>query len=241
MRANGASFNSRARKGRDARLHFAEFLEPVSIHAPARSATHAKQADDNAMLRVSIHAPARGATIGQRVQEADKLFQFTRPQGARPGTLRKGATRNEFQFTRPQGARPLDQRNPLESRRCFNSRARKGRDKEELGKGDEKMVSIHAPARGATCASRTHCRSCRRFNSRARKGRDRQFRQRTKGLQFQFTRPQGARRTIAVTIGAALCLNSRARKGRDLVADSERFRDVVSIHAPARGATRKQE
>ena len=54
-------FNSRARKGRDVIL-----------------------TDLDAELRVSIHAPARGATrLGMMIIFA-LMFQFTRPQGARP-------------------------------------------------------------------------------------------------------------------------------------------------------------
>ena len=97
-------FNSRARKGRDARKKEEEALSFVSIHAPARGAT---------------------ATVSLLVRA--EMFQFTRPQGARQCWLceqllrasfnsraRKGRdvpvhaldlTPSMFQFTRPQGAR----------------------------------------------------------------------------------------------------------------------------------------
>ncbi len=53
----------------------------------------------------------------------------------------------------------------------FNSRAREGRDVNALGVESFGIVSIHAPARGATRAMRPDgARYC--FNSRAREGRD---------------------------------------------------------------------
>ena len=98
-----------------------------------------------------------------------------------------------FQFTRPRGARPLDA-----------ARVR-----------DDLLVSIHAPARGAT-KSKRHC-----INSQ----------------KFQFTRPRGARREGAAAASRWACFNSRAREGRDRDLRDDRLHVAVSIHAPARGAT----
>ena len=100
-------------------------------------------------------------------------------------------------------------------------------------------VSIHAPARGATVNLRVLPFNSASFNPRAREGRDRPGRARVRGL---------------------LCFNPRAREGRDGVSrglfrrergfQSTRPRgarhgdfyqavaeSLVSIHAPARGAT----
>ena len=101
---------------------------------------------------VSIHAPAWGATeAARRGEMKTEKFQSTRPRGARrpPPTGRRQG--EGFQSTRPRGARP------------------------ELGCkfiGIE-IVSIHAPAWGATAHRDTdRCgREC--FNPRARVGRDR--------------------------------------------------------------------
>ena len=142
-----------------------------------------------------------------------------------------------FQSTRPRGAR----RRWAEARgcyKCFNPRARAGRDSYVMLDEVAFWVSIHAPARGATVwrFSNGHCtrfqstrprgarpqprrlllyREC--FNPRARAGRDTLRICATYGSEFQSTRPRGARRAQQV---------SRCRI---------RF---VSIHAPARGATR---
>ena len=77
------SFNSRAHKGRDS--------------LPAQEYNK---------LVVSIHAPTRGATLMMTVQISLRLFQFTRPQGARLIITKQRIVR-----------------------RSFNSRAHKGRDK----------------------------------------------------------------------------------------------------------------
>ena len=100
------SFNPRAREGRDRGKPAWITRICVSIHAPARGATHML----NISLYfhyVSIHAPARGATLCDtaRLMHAAE-FQSTRPRGARRITCR------------PKWLPPLR----------FNPRAREGRD-----------------------------------------------------------------------------------------------------------------
>ncbi len=170
--------------------------------------------------KVSIHAPARGATgHGHSPADLVRTFQSTRPRGARPGFNDSQSTTAVFQSTRPRGAR-LPSRPPLRS----------------VG-----LVSIHAPARGATWSRRPGCRHPPRFNPRARAGRD-------------------GRRRRGGGRHARRCFNPRARAGRDVLAvcamttpcefQSTRPRGArpcerheaslflpVSIHAPARGAT----
>ena len=78
-----SSFNSRARKRRDAfRRAMSVHAHDVSIHAPARGATVASDAI-RAGVAVSIHAPARGATCSVIRYGVIMEFQFTRPQEAR--------------------------------------------------------------------------------------------------------------------------------------------------------------
>ena len=76
-------------------------------------------------------------------------------------------------------------------------------------------VSIHAPAWGAT---RRHCTP----PAKAR---------------FQFTLPRGERPARPATTSIASGFNSRSRVGSDLYAAFCEAADVVSIHAPAWGAT----
>ena len=101
------------------------------------------------------------------------------------------------------------------------------------------MVSIHAPAWGAT--SRAHWSTQQRlcFNPRARVGRDRLSDLRLSGIEmFQSTRPRGARPGSTRGMGSPTGFNPRARVGRDIKAGISHDLDwSVSIHAPAWGAT----
>jgi len=121
----------------------------------------------------------------------------------------------------------------------FNSRARAGRDPGRRHPPGRRVVSIHAPARGATAPRRRAPCATHRFNSRARAGRDRTTRPSPRMKPFQFTRPRGARhsRQRGWQAAGAARFNSRARAGRDQTEATETTGDDVSIHAPARGAT----
>ena len=122
----------------------------VSIHAPARGAT-AMPADRFACVAVSIHAPARGATTSCM-------------RRGRRGNCFNPRTRTGCDVTAAEVAlKPMS----------FNPRTRTGCDfigvagLEGLG-----VVSIHAPARGATprpCAPSGRTPS---FNPRTRTGCD---------------------------------------------------------------------
>ena len=79
-------------------------------------------------LTVSIHAPARGATIFFFFLRLNSKFQSTRPRGARHKDSSCRSKAERFQSTRPRGARPP----------------------EHTIKLTLMIVSIHAPARGAT-------------------------------------------------------------------------------------------
>ena len=78
------------------------------------------------------------------------------------------------------------------------------------------LVSIHAPTRGATRPSPLAAAVILSFNPRAHAGRDRYDRDFTAGI-----------------IG----FNPRAHAGRDIEILALPFGNIVSIHAPTRGAT----
>ena len=211
-------FNPRARVGRD--IHVCDALETirvVSIHAPAWGATR-MDGGIRQDYRVSIHAPAWGATTSQAAAPPSSHCFNPRARVGRDdidyAIVYDTVT---FQSTRPRGARRL--RRP------------------EIGR--VRVVSIHAPAWGATAYSRACERGRTRFNPRARVGRD------PAGLQERASRPG---------------FNPRARVGRDISdqyahIDRARFHSTrprgarrdrkflglavkgVSIHAPAWGAT----
>jgi len=143
----------------------------VSIHAPAWGATfrpplphilpsgfnpRARVGRDRntgsirQFLRVSIHAPAWGATHRCFLVSSPRLFQSTRPRGARLGPLSSSVLSRLFQSTRPRGARlcrRIKERivNPFQSTRPRGARPILIEVAHILA-----AVSIHAPAWGAT-------------------------------------------------------------------------------------------
>ena len=145
---------------------------PVSIHAPAGGATTQRTNKLPHRLPVSIHAPAGGAT-------SVSCFACFAPSA--------------FQSTRPQGARHSFHPNTL-TMYSFNPRARRGRDLFDDVNDECSLVSIHAPAGGATSGVFNHDRDCK----------------------FQSTRPQGARPHCQPSRQTNRCFNPRARRGRDV-------------------------
>ena len=145
-----------------------------------------------------------------------RVFQFTRPQGARRPTDSNRSRLFRFNSRAHRGRDPV-WRDLLLSSRCFNSRAHRGRDlfpcliffimsmfqftrpqgarpPRCVHQGCVWWVSIHAPTGGATSAVRTSRVRLVGFNSRAHRGRD---------------RPLSDGRKPPV------CFNSRAHRGRD--------------------------
>ena len=78
----------------------------VSIHAPARGATHAPLVISLEPY-VSIHAPARGATGLLSSFSIMITFQFTLPRGERRDSCTPKIHDSLFQFTLPRGERLL--------------------------------------------------------------------------------------------------------------------------------------
>ena len=144
---------------------------------------------------VSIHAPAWGAT-GPFIDFLwCFLFQSTRPHGARLILMVTHHSHHcGFQSTRPHGARPRQQRKRPQHR-SFNPRARMGRDPKLLRYHPaHTLVSIHAPAWGATHKDSRSTRTTEMFQSTRPHGARRSWSASIPNLvTFQSTRPHGAR------------------------------------------------
>ena len=163
---------------------------------------------------VSIHAPAWGATqaCAGRIREA-----------------------HEFQSTPPHGGR-LTGKNRIDISRSFNPRPRMGGDSLRLRLCLLMLVSIHAPAWGATAGGRvTQCE--RGFNPRPRMGGDCQVCQglpmakvsihapawgatsadnsNAEQMQFQSTPPHGGRQVAVSLKRPSASFNPRPRMGGD--------------------------
>ena len=99
----------------------------------------------------------------------------------------------------------------------FNPRSHEGSDHTDNGTNKQNQISIHAPARGATSSADRSVSDLIYFNPRSREGSDtKQFSRAVRNLRFQSTLPRGERPQIYKLGGASR----------------------ISIHAPARGATR---
>ena len=129
---------------RRARLRQFQFTHPRGVRPPELQI-------ESVYHCVSIHAPARGATYLLKHGDKEVSFQFTHPRGVRPSTSSKTV-----------------------SFAGFNSRTREGCDFLPIGKRNvARLVSIHAPVRGATVRSNVKNLLHFRFNSRTREGCDR--------------------------------------------------------------------
>ena len=232
-------FNPRARRGRDVSVTEVTLWDE-GFNPRARRGRDATLGNSDVIVKVSIHAPAGGAT-SRRVRSTPpfRLFQSTRPQGARlHGALRPKSSIRVSIHAPAGGATPRhigQQRREYVSihapaggatRRhlpcpgqwsCFNPRARRGRDGgPACGNNSHSLVSIHAPAGGATGCSWSGHAGQSRFNPRARRRRDHPRRLIEEIRIVSIHAPAG---------------------GATRAAHRPRRTKQVSIHAPAGGAT----
>ena len=193
-------FNPRPRAGGDTESSVIMWVtDSVSIHAPARGATEVLKAR-RAWRHVSIHAPARGATPAS-------AYRAIRMDGFNPRPRAGGDAE----------VLALD----VNGWAGFNPRPRAGGDWTTLnGLTLLTDVSIHAPARGATCCADVGSLGTSLVSIHAPARGATRIGCTDGGLRgwFQSTPPRGGR----------LQLHSKLTSvGK------------VSIHAPARGATHR--
>ena len=202
---------------RGERLKYAiEEIEDFGFNSRSRVGSDALEDLNVGGVAVSIHAPAWGATPLRTSTSAASQFQFTLPRGERPP--RGGVERKES---------------------CFNSRSRVGSDR-LIAFVKRSNFSFNSRSRvGSDTLEDIHVKISRRFNSRSRVGSDSSdssppsspggFNSRSRVgsdgglfdiggalLGFQFTLPRGERPLRASAAPLTL---------------------LVSIHAPAWGAT----
>ena len=149
----------------------ASLLINISIHAPARGATRRAAAAWDGVA-ISIHAPARGATRCKRGRPW-RIYHFNprSREGSDESVMIDGSMTSKFQSTLPRGERRYRNAD-LPKSLYFNPRSREGSDRfraerrklfllfqSTLPRGERpclmpamssRLISIHAPARGAT-------------------------------------------------------------------------------------------
>ena len=100
------------------------------------------------------------------------------------------------------------------------------------------LISIHAPARGATKHFRYFISGIHDFNPRSREGSDKNAEsEQWVSLDFNPRSREGSDTTAAAVMGEFQNFNPRSREGSDADALQISNSAWISIHAPARGAT----
>jgi len=211
----------------------------ISIHAPTRGATGLCGWNPR-IDTISIHAPTRGATLYNLIHVPTMAFQSTLPQGERLSPSlnlanfqdfnprsHKGSdivqsvlktTKAEFQSTLPQGER----RQPWPERL------------------QRETISIHAPTRGATQLPPGSHPGIKHFNPRSHKGSDYDlFSGVLSSGNFNPRSHKGSDNYYRSLCLPHLYFNPRSHKGSDQGEPSGQRKKVISIHAPTRGATKK--
>ena len=189
-------------------------------------------------------------------------FQSTLPRGERQMFSSSGRRTLEFQSTLPRGERQRSDKD-YGGNQDFNPRSREGSDRIPDGVFDklpaisihapargatsirmraaaEEKISIHAPARGAT-GNRRKSSGLRKFQSTLPRG-ERQLTLRwyQTNLLFQSTLPRGERQICVLFLYPFLNFNPRSREGSDRCPFKSCKLCTISIHAPARGATKPE-
>ena len=189
------------------------------------------------MVKISIHAPASGATLEVVEVVRRRVFQSTLPRVERRATSTWSCCRRVFQSTLPRVERRgkiyvVCSRGAISihapaSGATFNDQTFRpfmpisihapasGATRICLTFNFLSSISIHAPASGATCSSD--------------KDRDTE--------PFQSTLPRVERRPVFLTDNAVFHFNPRSREWSDNDYFSTLTYRVISIHAPASGAT----
>ncbi len=167
---------------------------------------------------ISIHAPARGATRSRHRRVLHRKFQSTLPRGERPVCFVQG---NEAVYFNPRSREGSDLKVERGVRILIISihAPARGATQLKMFAGLFAGISIHAPARGATAISSTILSGVSIFQSTLPRGERRWMRCiPLKSLVFQSTLPRGERRSNL---------------------DGFKKYLQISIHAPARGATKQ--
>ena len=144
------------------------------------------------------------------------LFQSTLPRGERLKKLPNSFRTAQFQSTLPRGERQYHDLRGIRDYQFQSTLPRGERLEDYLLSLRQTWISIHAPARGATGVSKIRFRYPERFQS---------------------TLPRGERHILVSEELGTDNFNPRSREGSDDEVLIQRHDLLISIHAPARGAT----
>ena len=234
----------------------------ISIHAPARGATWVQarrrwhRPDFNPRSRtgsdsgyqklwncwdISIHAPARGATNRHQCRQFPSIYFNPRSRtGSDVGQGWHVLPPTKFQSTLPHGERPNSLiRSSYLGLISIHAPAR-GATESERNQADFRDISIHAPARGATLCSLAPLYPIWEFQSTLPHGERRYINSSVAQSEIiSIHAPaRGATRATRRNHRKVRNFNPRSRTGSDAGCKANRLLCKISIHAPARGATK---
>ena len=254
--ARGATFRGWSKK-----------MKPqVSIHAPARGATaqtHRSNPDPDGF---NPRPRAGGDLHGEPPAVVLAMFQSTPPRAGRPCLPPTVCYSKKFQSTPPRGRRRINVSRAVKAAMFQSTPPRGGRLPNSPNSRPWRRVSIHAPARGATMMSLTNLSGSMAFQSTPpRGGRHAAVMCRLHYRRVSIHAPaRGATSSGGASAVSHQCFNPRPRAGGDpfwvrFLLIWGQFQSTpprggrpgrrgqglsnpgVSIHAPARGATKVRE
>ena len=178
-----------------------------------------KVVDGIVVKDVSIHAPARGATSDLVYCGKNQKFQSTHPRGVRLSFFHSVIWDKKFQSTHPRGVRPANRRRQTSHDMFQSTHPRGVRPKSLEQKSVHDMFqSTHPRGVRPSGPPRRPRKDC--FNPRTREGCDsHDFMNSLCCRVFQSTHPRGVRHKTGTY---------------------NPTQQIVSIHAPARGATQRK-
>ena len=227
-------------KGATAKAEYLTRTFDISIHAPAKGATISRlpasfflihfnprsregsdrdlPKDMRLLSHISIHAPAKGATLAElEILPIAEEFQSTLPRRERLQLPQSYLSASEFQSTLPRRERRLSSFGQKDHWTHFNPRSREGSD--------------------ICCAVILNCSI--NFNPRSREGSDTIIQIFSSNINtFQSTLPRRERLyNFCFYISNIIFQSTLPRRERRCPAPRAIESCIISIHAPAKGAT----
>ena len=235
------NFNPRSREGSDVHFVSCGLCLPISIHAPAKGATRTVRCSRSVYCTFQSTLPRRERRVSRLLNNRFMLFQSTLPRRERHPRIcrflkqsyfnprsREGSDHNrssgsaesrEFQSTLPRRERLPAYCFPLAPHIISIHAPAKGATTDIVVEPNMHYISIHAPAKGATIQRQIKKLAEMYFNPRSREGSDDKEKFHKNGATF-------------ISIHAPA-------KGATSGLSMSRFLSGISIHAPAKGATRR--
>ena len=165
------NFNPRSREGSDTKLQSETLTRRISIHAPAKGATHS--AHHRVSLRLDFNPRSReGSDYDLRHTFCTDLISIHAPAKGATGTSCGFSIPPAFQSTLPRRERPPFVFALRYSVIISIHAPAKGATARETALSTLQDISIHAPAKGATLPLMPNAGELNHFNPRSREGSD---------------------------------------------------------------------